>query len=57
LFVEEGNRPRIGQAFIVIDPGALASASVFLDRVEVLLAGLTVPDALAAALRASAASA
>jgi hypothetical protein len=24
FFVDEGNRPRIGQAFIVVDPGALA---------------------------------
>ena len=24
FFVDEGNRPRIGQAFLVIDPGALA---------------------------------
>jgi len=79
FFVDEGNRPRIGQAFLVIDPDALAGASVFLDRVEVLVAemlkdegvrlpgarrealrrkaqvnGLTIPDALAAALRASA---
>jgi (2R)-3-sulfolactate dehydrogenase (NADP+) len=80
FFVDEGNRPRIGQAFVVIDPGALAGASVFLDRVEVLVAemlkdegvrlpgarrealrrsaqvnGLAVPDAMVAALRASAA--
>ena len=26
FFVDEGNRPRIGQAFIVIDPGALAGS-------------------------------
>mgnify|MGYP005806195049 CR=1 FL=1 len=78
FFVEEGNQPRLGQAFIVIDPGALAGAGVFLDRVEVLVAemlkdegvrlpgarrealrskaqaeGLTIPDALAAALRSA----
>ncbi|MEI2621057.1 MAG: hypothetical protein V9G09_09960 [Candidatus Nanopelagicales bacterium] len=29
FFVDEGNQPRIGQAFIVIDPGALAGT----DRV------------------------
>jgi (2R)-3-sulfolactate dehydrogenase (NADP+) len=28
FFVDEGNRPRIGQAFIVIDPGALAGATL-----------------------------
>jgi (2R)-3-sulfolactate dehydrogenase (NADP+) len=38
FFVDEGNRPRIGQAFIVIDPGALAGSSSYLDRVEVLVA-------------------
>jgi (2R)-3-sulfolactate dehydrogenase (NADP+) len=79
FFVDEGNRPRIGQSFIVIDPGALAGSSAFLDRVEVLVAemlkdegvrlpgarrealrraaqreGLSVPDAMVAALRASA---
>lgn len=38
FFVDEGNRPRIGQAFIAIDPGALAGSAPFLDRVEVLVA-------------------
>ncbi len=38
FFVDEGNRPGIGQAFIVIDPGALAGREHFLDRVEVLVA-------------------
>jgi (2R)-3-sulfolactate dehydrogenase (NADP+) len=38
FFVDEGNRPRIGQAFIVIDPGALAGRDSFLARVEVLVA-------------------
>ncbi|WP_066339816.1 Ldh family oxidoreductase [Azohydromonas lata] len=37
FFVDEGNRPRIGQAFLVIDPGALAGADSYLDRVEVLV--------------------
>jgi (2R)-3-sulfolactate dehydrogenase (NADP+) len=37
FFVEEGNRPRIGQAFMVIDPGALAGNSSYLDRIEVLI--------------------
>jgi (2R)-3-sulfolactate dehydrogenase (NADP+) len=37
FFVDEGNRPRIGQAFIVIDPGALAGREAFLERIEVLL--------------------
>ena len=38
FFVDEGNRPGIGQAFIVIDPGALAGSHAFLDRIEVLVA-------------------
>jgi len=38
FFVDEGNRPRIGQAFIVVDPGALAGNASYLDRIEVLVA-------------------
>jgi (2R)-3-sulfolactate dehydrogenase (NADP+) len=37
FFEDVGNRPRIGQAFIVIDPGALAGSAGYLDRVEVLV--------------------
>jgi (2R)-3-sulfolactate dehydrogenase (NADP+) len=37
FFVAEGNRPRLGQAFLVIDPGALAGADAYLERVEVLV--------------------
>jgi (2R)-3-sulfolactate dehydrogenase (NADP+) len=57
FFVDEGNRPRIGQAFIVIDPGALAGSSAYLDRVEVLVAemltddGVRLPGARREALR------
>ncbi len=40
FFVDEGNRPRIGQAFIVIDPGALAGRDVYLERVETLIAAM-----------------
>ena len=42
FFVDEGNRPRIGQTFIVIDPGALAGREAFLDRIEVLVAEMMV---------------
>ncbi len=38
FFVDEGNRPRIGQTFIVIDPDALVGRAAFLDRLEVLVA-------------------
>ena len=57
FFVDEGNRPRIGQAFIVIDPGALARRGAYLDRVEVLVAemakdeGVRLPGARREALR------
>ena len=37
FFVDEGNRPRIGQVFIVIDPDALVGGEAFLDRIEVLV--------------------
>lgn len=40
FFVDEGNQPRIGQAFIVIDPGALAGSASYLDRIEVLVADM-----------------
>jgi len=59
FFVDEGNRPRLGQAFLVIDPGALVGRGAYLDRVEALVAemlddpGVRLPgyrrDALAAA--------
>jgi (2R)-3-sulfolactate dehydrogenase (NADP+) len=38
FFVDEGNRPRLGQAFLVLDPDAFAGRAVFLDRVESLVA-------------------
>jgi (2R)-3-sulfolactate dehydrogenase (NADP+) len=37
FFSEEGNRPRIGQAFIAIDPGALAGIEKFSERVETVV--------------------
>lgn len=37
FFVDAGNRPRIGQAFLVLDPGALAGADVYFERVETLV--------------------
>jgi (2R)-3-sulfolactate dehydrogenase (NADP+) len=37
FFAEDGNRPRLGQAIIAIDPGALAGRDAFLDRVEALV--------------------
>jgi (2R)-3-sulfolactate dehydrogenase (NADP+) len=37
FFAEQGNRPRLGQALLAVDPGALAGQAVFLDRVETLV--------------------
>jgi (2R)-3-sulfolactate dehydrogenase (NADP+) len=57
FFVDEGNRPGIGQTFIVIDPGALAGAAHYLQRVEALVAemlkdeGVRLPGARREALR------
>ena len=44
FFVDAGNRPRIGQTFIVIDPGALAGREYFLDRLEVLVTEMLSDD-------------
>ena len=57
FFVDEGNRPGIGQAFVIVDPGALAGAAHYLDRIEVLVAemlrddGVRLPGARREALR------
>jgi hypothetical protein len=58
FFVDEGNRPRLGQAFLVLDSHALAGRGVYLERVETLVtimmeeSGVRLPgnhrDALAA---------
>lgn len=57
FFVDAGNRPRLGQVFIVIDPAALAGRDNYLDRIEVLVAemlkddGVRLPGARREALR------
>ncbi|MBP6252245.1 MAG: Ldh family oxidoreductase [Rubrivivax sp.] len=57
FFVDAGNRPRIGQAFIVLDPGALAGSDAYLDRLELLIQemlkdeGVRLPGARREALR------
>jgi len=40
FFVDEGNRPRLGQAFIAIDPCALAGPEVYAERIETLVAAM-----------------
>jgi (2R)-3-sulfolactate dehydrogenase (NADP+) len=44
FFVDEGNRPGLGQLFILIDPGAMAGQAAYLDRVDVLVAEMLVDD-------------
>ena len=62
FFVDEGNRPRIGQAFLVIDPAALAGRDTYLARVETLIAemvkdpGVRLPGARRRALAAKSAA-
>jgi (2R)-3-sulfolactate dehydrogenase (NADP+) len=40
FFAEQGNRPRIGQAFIAIDPAALAGTEMYLERVETVVSAM-----------------
>jgi len=60
FFVDEGNRPRLGQAFLVVDPGALAGGDTYFARVEALIAeilrdeGVRLPGARRDALAAKA---
>jgi len=62
FFVDDGNRPRIGQAFLVVDPGALAGRAMYDARVETLIAemlkddGVRLPGARRADLAARAAT-
>ena len=44
FFVDDGNRPRIGQAFLVIDPEALAGRDVFFSRIETLISMMLADD-------------
>ncbi len=62
FFEEDGNRPRLGQAILAVDPGALAGQGVYLDRIEALLAAMQadpdvrLPGSRRAALAARAAA-
>lgn len=40
FFKPEGNQPRLGQVFIVIDPGALGGQGVYSERVEALVSAM-----------------
>ena len=63
FFVDEGNRPRLGQAFVALDPDAFAGREIYLERIEALIAamsadpGVRMPGARRNALFASAESA
>ena len=41
FFEDGGNQPRLGQAFIVIDPGALGGTAVYAERIEALMSRRT----------------
>jgi (2R)-3-sulfolactate dehydrogenase (NADP+) len=44
FFVDEGNQPRLGQAFIVIDPTALGGTAVYGERIEALISAMLVDE-------------
>ncbi len=44
FFEVEGNQPKLGQAFLVIDPNAMGGAAVFAERVETLVAAMLESD-------------
>lgn len=46
FFVDEGNQPRIGQTFLVIDPDALAGLDMYYARVETLIEAMLADPAV-----------
>ncbi len=44
FFVDDGNQPRIGQTFIVVDPGALAGTDAYYDRMEAVISEMLRDD-------------
>ena len=46
FFVDEGNAPRIGQLFVVIDPGALAGSGLFARRIEDFVAAMAAEESV-----------
>ena len=40
FFSEQGNKPRIGQLFLAVDPGALAGRERYFERVETIIAAM-----------------
>jgi (2R)-3-sulfolactate dehydrogenase (NADP+) len=46
FFAERGNKPRIGQAFLAIDPGALAGMAKYFERVETVVRAMLADEAV-----------
>jgi (2R)-3-sulfolactate dehydrogenase (NADP+) len=46
FFEVEGNQPKLGQAFLVIDPNAMGGAALFAERVETLVAAMLESDSV-----------
>ncbi len=46
FFVDEGNQPRLGQAFLAVDPAALAGRAVYDERIETLIAAMSADPAV-----------
>lgn len=46
FFQEQGNRPRLGQALLAVDPDALAGLDAFAERVETLISAMLEDDAV-----------
>ena len=44
FFEDAGNQPRLGQALLVVDPGALAGSDAFAARIETFVAAMTAED-------------
>jgi (2R)-3-sulfolactate dehydrogenase (NADP+) len=44
FFVDDGNQPKIGQAFLIIDPSALNGNDSYLDRIEVLVSEMLLDE-------------
>lgn len=44
FFVKEGNQPKLGQVFIVIDPGALSGSATYFARVDALISAMLVDE-------------
>lgn len=40
FFAEKGNKPRIGQLFLAVDPGALSGRERYFERVEAIIAAM-----------------